>query len=164
MDNYAIISIISFIVALAAGLAMVILYKKRIMEADVIHGASELLNNLPFETGSGVFATIAGYAKIAVQTVEQLVKTGQISRDDQSRRDAAMTIIENAAKVDEVPFGAAEQEAASACIEAEVQQLPRNQGKKPPADTDVVGGEQGTIDALFGEDEGTTESGGPVEA
>lgn len=129
MEKDTIISIIAFMVALFVGIAMIILYKRRVIDEEIISGANQVLGNLP--AGTGVFGAIANYAKIAVHTVEQLVKTGQISKDSTTRKDAAMAIVENAAMVDEVPFGAAEQEAASACIEAEVQLLPRNQ--KPPA-------------------------------
>ena len=71
------------------------------------------------------------YAKIAVRAVEQLVKNGTIQRDDKARKDAAMNMVEAAAKTDGLPFGAAEQEVADMCIEAEVQELPRNQQKPP---------------------------------
>ena len=64
-------------------------------------------------------------------TVEQLVKTGVINRDDESRKMKAMSIVETAAKVDQLDFGSDEEEIASACIEAEVSQLPRNK-KDPP--------------------------------
>jgi len=129
MEKEMIISIIAFVVALVVGIAMIILYKRRVIDEEIISGANQVLGNLP--AGTGVFGAIANYANIAVHPVEQLVKTGQISKDSTTRKDAAMAIVENAAMVDEVPFGAAEQEAASACIEAEVQLLPRNQ--KPPA-------------------------------
>ena len=87
----------------------------------------ETVKDMPVTMGSGLFGKIYEYSRAAVLTVEQLVKTGQIAKEDQARKDKAMEIVEQAAKVDEVPFGAAESEMASLCIEAAVQQLPRNQ-------------------------------------
>lgn len=124
--NSNVIGIIAFIVAIVVGIAMIILYKRRVIDADVISGANSILQGLPITEGSGAFGLIAGYAKIAVQTVEQLVSTGAIERDDATRKEAALNIVENAAKVDNIPYGKPEQAAASACIEAEVWALPRN--------------------------------------
>lgn len=121
---------VALVVALIVSIAMIIMYQRKIIRADTISGVSEIFQSLPVTMGSGLFGKIWEYSKTAVLTVEQLVKTGQIQPDDQSRKNAAMQMVEQAAKVDEVPFGAAENEVASACIEAAVQQLPRNQ--KPP--------------------------------
>lgn len=123
-------SIIAVCVALMVALTMVILYKKRVIDADVIAGVNQAFQDLPVVEGNGVFGKIAEYSKVAVAAVEQMVKTGKIDRNDDARKEAAMQIVANAAKVDDVPFGVAEQDAASTCIEAEVQLLPRNQ--KPP--------------------------------
>ena len=128
MNDY--MSIIAIAVALAVFVALVILYKKRVIDADMISGVNEIMQELPVVEGSGVFAAIHNYAKIAVKTVDQLVKTGAIDRDDEARKNAAMDIVANAARVDGVPYGQAEMDVASACIEAEVYDLPRNQ--KPP--------------------------------
>lgn len=124
------VSIIAFVLALVIAIILIVLFKKRYISADVIDGAGDIMEAIPVPEGMGVFALIANYAKTAVLAVEQLVKNGVIEPDDKARKDAAMEIIENAAKVDDIEYGEAEQAAASACIEAEVQMLPRNQ--KPP--------------------------------
>lgn len=123
-------SIIAFVAALAVGICLIVLYKRRILSPDMIDGVGTLVNNLPAPEGSGAFALILSYAKTAVLTVEQLVKTGAISPDSATRKDTAMNIISSAAKVDGIPYGAEETDIASACVEAEVQKLPRNQKTK----------------------------------
>ena len=118
------------LLVVAALLVLIIaMYKRSLIGEDVIHGVGEVLEGIPIEAGS-LFGKIVEYSKIAVLTVEQLVKTGKIPQDDESRKTEAMRIVANAAAIDGVDFGKPEAEAASACIEAEVQLLPRNQ--KPP--------------------------------
>lgn len=122
--------LIAVVVAMAVLISLVFLYKKRVIDADVIHGINDVFQTLPVTEGKGLVGMIREYSRIAVQAVEQLVDTGKISRDDEARKDKAMEIVAQAARIDDVPFGAAEQDMASNCIEAEVSQLPRNQ--KPP--------------------------------
>ena len=74
-----------------------------------------------------MFSQILEYSKTAVLTVQQLVKTGIINKDNEARKKAAMDIVEAAAKVDGLEYTEAEREVASACIEAEVAQLPKEQ-------------------------------------
>ena len=122
--------LIAVVIAMGLVISLVILYKKRVIDADVIHGINSVFQTLPVTEGKGLVGMIREYSRIAVQAVEQLVDSGKISRDDAVRKDKAMEIVAQAARIDEVPFGAAEQDLASNCIEAEVNQLPRNQ--KPP--------------------------------
>lgn len=124
MDTWTIIAICA---ALVIGIALFVLYKKGILDGETIHGTSAIMQGLPIEAGGSLFGLILEYSRTAVLTVEQLVKTGAINRDDKTRKETAMQIVQNAADVDGVPFGAAEIEAASNCIEAEVRKLPRNQ-------------------------------------
>lgn len=119
--------IVSVLIALVIGLLLIILFKKKVISGDMIEGTAELLQALPVTEGSGLFELILKYARTAVLTVEQLVKTGKIEPDDVARKDKAMEIIEAAAAVDEVPFNDQERQVADACIEACVQELPRNQ-------------------------------------
>lgn len=125
------VSIIAFCLALIVAIILIVLFKKRIIDAGDIAGTAEIMEGIPLPEGGGAFNLIVSYAKIAVRAVEQLVKNGTIQRDDKARKDAAMNMVEAAAKTDGLPFGAAEQEVADMCIEAEVQELPRNQQKPP---------------------------------
>ena len=126
MDNNT-MTIIALAVAVLLGFALLVLYMKKVIRKDTLEQIVETVKDMPVTMGSGLFGKIYEYSRAAVLTVEQLVKTGQITKEDQARKDKAMEIVEQAAKVDEVPFGAAESEMASMCIEAAVQQLPRNQ-------------------------------------
>ena len=126
MDNNT-MTIIALAVAVLVGFALLLLYMKKVIRKDTLEQIVETVKDMPVTMGSGLFGKIYEYSRVAVLTVEQLVDNGQIKKDDEVRKDAAMHIVEQAAKVDEVPFGAAESEIASLCIEAAVQQLPRNQ-------------------------------------
>ena len=125
------ITIIAYVIAIVVAVVLIVLFKKRIIDADVIDGTTQVLEGLPVaEMNGGAFATIRSYAEIAVKAVDQLVKLGVIQREDKARKDKAMEIIENAARVDGLPYGAEEMAIADICVEAEVYDLPRNQ--KPP--------------------------------
>ena len=126
MDNNT-MTIIALAVAVLLGFALLVLYMKKVIRKDTLEQIVETVKDMPVTMGSGLFGKIYEYSRVAVLTVEQLVDIGKIEREDQARKDKAMEIVEQAAKVDEVPFGAAESEMASLCIEAAVQQLPRNQ-------------------------------------
>ena len=126
MDNNT-MTIIALVVAVLLGFVLLVLYMKKVIRKDTLEQIVETVKDMPVTMGSGLFGKIYEYSRAAVLTVEQLVKTGQIKKDNEVRKDAAMHIVEQAAKVDDVPFGAAESEIASLCIEAAVQQLPRNQ-------------------------------------
>lgn len=124
------VSIIALVVALIVAGVLIFLISRKSITVEAIEGAGKILDGIPVVEGSP-FAKIKEYAQIAVKTVEQLVKTGVIPRNDKARKDAAMNIVERAAKIDGLPYGAAEIEVASDCVEAEVQTLPRNQQKPP---------------------------------
>lgn len=123
---------IAFVVALVLAVALILLYKRKIVDGELIEGASAVISGLPAPEGKGLFSLILQYASTAVQTVEQLVKSGQIAPDDVSRKNKAMEVVANAARVDEIPYGVKEATLASDCIEAEVLKLPRNQKTEPP--------------------------------
>ena len=126
MDNNT-MTIIALAVAVLVGFALLVLYMKKVIRKDTLEQIVETVKDMPVTMGSGLFGKIYEYSRAAVLAVEQLVKTGEIEKEDEARKAEAMKIVEKAAKVDDVPFGAAESEMASACIEAAVQQLPRNQ-------------------------------------
>ena len=121
------ITLVALAVAAVIGFTLVILVVKKVIRKETVEGIADVIREMPVTMGSGLFGKIYEYSRAAVLAVEQLVNIGQIAKEDQVRKDKAMEIVELAAKVDEVPFGAAESEMASLCIEAAVQQLPRNQ-------------------------------------
>lgn len=120
-------TLIALAVAVVIGFTLVVLIMKKVIRKETMEEIAETVAGLPVTMGSGLFGKIYEYSRAAVLAVEQLVKKGEIVKDDAVRKNKAMEIVEQAAKVDEVPFGAAESEMASLCIEASVQQLPTNQ-------------------------------------
>lgn len=121
------ITLVALAVAAVIGFALLILIVKKVIRKETLESIADVIRDMPVTMGSGLFGKIYEYSRAAVLTVEQLVKTGKVDPDDDTRKNEAMRIVEKAARVDDVPFGAAESEMASACIEAAVQQLPRNQ-------------------------------------
>lgn len=119
--------LIALAVAVLVGFSLLLLYMKKVIKKDTLEQIVETIQAMPVTMGSGLFGKIYEYSRAAVLAVEQLVDVGKVQPDDQSRKDAAMHIVEAAAKVDEVPFGAPEGEMADICIEANVKQLSRNQ-------------------------------------
>lgn len=122
------ISIIALCVALIVAGVLIFLFRKHLIDEKAIEGVGQVLDGIPITEGP--FAVIKEYAKIAVHAVEQLVSKGEIQRDDKVRKDAAMEIVETAAKVDGLTYGAEEKKIADYCVEAEVGDLPRNQNKE----------------------------------
>ena len=123
-------TLVALAVAVLIGFAMLILYVRKAIKKETVEGIADVIRDLPVTMGSGLFGKIYEYSRTAVLTVEQLVKNGQVQPDDASRKDAALNMVEAAAKVDDVPFGAAESEVADMCIEAAVHELPRNKAKE----------------------------------
>lgn len=124
------VELIAILLAIVLGIALIILFLNKKLTPEALSGAAEVIQSLPIGENNSLFGLFLKYAGVAVLTVEQWVKTGKIEKTDQARKDTAMELVRQAAAVDDVPFGAAEQEVASACIEAKVQELPRNQIKE----------------------------------
>ena len=120
-------TLVALAVAAVIGFTLLILIVKKVIRKETVEGIADVIREMPVTMGSGLFGKIYEYSRAAVLAVEQLVKTGEIEKEDEARKAEAMKIVKKAAKVDDVPFGAAESEMASLCIEAAVQQLPRNQ-------------------------------------
>ena len=120
-------TLVALAVAAVIGFTLLILIVKKVIRKETVEGIADVIRDMPVTMGSGLFGKIYEYSRAAVLAVEQLVKTGEIEKEDETRKSEAMKIVKKAAEVDDVPFGAAESEMASACIEAAVQQLPRNQ-------------------------------------
>ena len=121
---------IAIVLGVLLVIALLLLYKKRMIDGEVLSGTAEMIQQIPIPEGNSIFSLILKYCATAVLTVEQMVKVGKVNKDDTSRKQAAMDIVKTAAKVDNIPFGEEEEKIADAGIEAEVNQLPRNQ---PPS-------------------------------
>ena len=122
-------TMIALAVAVIIAFLIMILIQKKIIKKETFEGITEVIQDMPVTMGSGLVGKIYEYSRAAVLAVEQLVKKGELEPDDEIRKNKAMLIVADAARVDDVPFGIDEQKLASDYIEANVHELPRNQAK-----------------------------------
>ena len=122
-------TMIALAVAVIIAFLIMILIQKKIIKKETFEGITEVIKDMPVTMGSGLVGKIYEYSRAAVLAVEQLVKKGELEPDDEIRKNKAMLIVADAARVDDVPFGIDEQKLASDYIEANVHELPRNQQK-----------------------------------
>lgn len=127
--NTSDMTMIALAVAVIIAFLIMILIQKKIIKKETFEGITEVIKDMPVTMGSGLVGKIYEYSRAAVLAVEQLVKKGEIEPDDEIRKNKAMLIVADAARVDDVPFGIDEQKLASDYIEANVHELPRNQAK-----------------------------------
>ena len=127
--NTSDMTMIALAVAVIIAFLIMILIQKKIIKKETFEGITEVIKDMPVTMGSGLVGKIYEYSRAAVLAVEQLVKKGEIDPDDEIRKNKAMLIVADAARVDDVPFGIDEQKLASDYIEANVHELPRNQAK-----------------------------------
>ncbi len=120
-------TMIALAVAVIIAFLIMILIQKKIIKKETFEEITEVIKDMPVTMGSGLVGKIYEYSRAAVLAVEQLVKKGEIEPDDEIRKNKAMLIVADAARVDDVPFGIDEQRLASDYIEANVHELPRNQ-------------------------------------
>ncbi len=117
---------------LFAGLLIVALRRKVISQSDItnlsglIDAAYDFLKGLNVD--SATVAQFAEYARSAVRAVEQLVKTGQIEKDNKVRVDAASEMVEQLAIADGIGEGvvADNEKIIRLLIEAEVNEMQKN--------------------------------------
>ena len=121
-------NILYLIFCVLLGVALVLLIKYRKIDKETLSGVASVLEALPNTEGSSVFDLIYKYSKMAVLAVEQLVKSGKIGKTAEERKSAALDMVKSAAEVDGIEYGKEEGMLASACVEAEVHKLPRNNG------------------------------------
>jgi len=129
-------TMIALAVAVIIAFLIMILIQKKIIKKETFEGITEVIKDMPVTMGSGLVGKIYEYSRAAVLAVEQLVKKGELEPDDEIRKNKAMLIVADAARVDDVPFGIDEQKLASDYIEANVHELPRNQAKVIAAQDD----------------------------
>lgn len=121
-------TIAAVVLAALAAACVVYLYKNKVIKAETLEHAADLLDSITIE-GTGFIALLADYARIAVRAVEQLAKTGVIERDNKKKKQAAMDYVERLAKADEVELDENMMRTVDMLIEAAVNELPRNQNK-----------------------------------
>lgn len=101
------VGIVALVVALVVAGILIYLFKKGKMQtgdisaiAGVIDKVSDVLEN--FGQGDSVVGLLAEYAAKAVRVVEQLVKNGELEKDNELRKNEAKAIVEQLAVADGV--------------------------------------------------------------
>jgi polyhydroxyalkanoate synthesis regulator phasin len=101
------VGIVALVVALAVAGILIYLFKKGKMQtgdisaiAGVIDKVGDVLEN--FGKGDSVVGLLAEYAAKAVRVVEQLVKNGELEKDNELRKNEAKAIVEQLAAADGV--------------------------------------------------------------
>ncbi len=105
--NTNLVGIVALIVALGIAGVLTYLYKKGKMKttdlsniANLIDKVSDMLEGLG--KGDSVVNLFADYAAKAVRIVEQLVKNGELEKDNELRKNEAKAIVEQLATADGV--------------------------------------------------------------
>lgn len=101
------IGIAALVVALFVAGVLIYLYKQGKIGAGSITGMAELIEKVTdvlkdLGQNETVVGVLAGYAAKAVRVVEQMVKNGQLEKDDALRKDRAKMIVEELALADGV--------------------------------------------------------------
>lgn len=103
------VGIVALLVALVVAGVLIYLWKKGKMQtgdisaiAGVIDKVGDVLEN--FGKGDSVVATFAEYAAKAVRVVEQLVKNGELEKDNELRKNEAKEIVEQLAIADGLDY------------------------------------------------------------
>ena len=117
-------------IAVACVLAGLLLYGvyRGWLNTKMLEGIRVIVSTFPRKEGSMV-ADIMRYAEIAVREVEQLVKTGQMEKDNEIRQNAAVEYVKDMLAVDYKPDAMefVDDETIAAIVDAAVHELPRNQ-------------------------------------
>ena len=103
MENW--VGIASLVVSLGIAGVMIYMYKKEKMsESDIsnIAGLIDQVTNVLNGLGESLVAVFAEYAAKAVRIVEQMVKNGQLEKDNEVRKCEARAIVEQLAIADGV--------------------------------------------------------------
>ena len=101
--------IAALIVALAAAGAMIYLFKTGKLQASALTGIAGLMEQLGHvleDTGNSgsIVKLFADYAAKAVRVVEQLVKNGELEKDNALRKQEAMSLVETMAVADGMSY------------------------------------------------------------
>lgn len=101
------VGIVALVVALVVAGILIYLFKKGKMQtgdisaiAGAIDKVGDVLEN--FGQGDSVVGLLAEYAAKAVHVVEQLVKNGELEKDNELRKNEAKAIVEQLAAADGV--------------------------------------------------------------
>lgn len=111
-------SIASIVFAIVLIVAIIILYRKNIINEEYLDCLTNYLDQI--DDGDGLVAVLAKYAEYAVRAVEQMVKAGVIPKENEPRKNKAIEIVEECANADGIMIDDNDIELVGNLIEAEV--------------------------------------------
>lgn len=120
--------LIACIVALIIGVVTYLLISRGAIRKETISAVADILESLS-GSGGDIFSKIMAYSEMAVLAVEQMVKKGELEKNDDIRKAQAMTIVQTAAHNDGIEMDGGDIYEADMCIEACVQRMKREQAK-----------------------------------
>lgn len=124
------IAIIALVISALVAAALVYLYKRGILSEPAITAVGSLIDGIDFD--NSFLATLAYYCGLAVKAVDQLVKSGQIPKDDEARKNKALDYVQNYAAVDGYELTDEDREAIGSLIEAKVYEQNAETKQHPP--------------------------------
>lgn len=113
--------ILGCVVAVALGIALIILYRKDRINADYIATLADYLDTI--DDGEGIVPLLASYARRAVLAVEQMVKAGVLEKTNEGRKNMATQIVTELAAADGYELKEADKTALDSLIESEVYEM-----------------------------------------
>lgn len=123
MENTTILfSILGLVAFAVVAVLLIVLWKKGLLTADALNALGDLVDGVILP-GDGPVGTLAYYARLAVRAVEQLVKSGQLEKDDEIRREKALELVEEYAAASGPALTDKEISTVRSLIEAEVYEL-----------------------------------------
>lgn len=123
------IAIVALAISALVAAALVYLYRRGILSEPAISAFGSLIDGIDFD--NSFLVTLAYYCSLAVKAVDQLVKSGQIPKDDEARKTKAIDYVQNYAAVDGYELNSAEMQAVETLIEAKVYEQ-RMEEQHPP--------------------------------
>lgn len=126
MTNYMLI--INAICTCVLAVILIVAFTKGWITTGTIEGIATIIDSFT-DSGNGIIDDLTKYAALAVRTVEQMVKTGAIKKENETRQKAAVDIVKSMVSVDYDVYVANEinDSTIAAIVDAEVSKLPRNQ-------------------------------------
>ena len=115
-------SILGLVAFAMVAVLLIILWKKGLLTADALNALGDLVDGVILPE-DGPIGTLAYYARLAVRAVEQLVKSGQLEKDDETRREKALELVEEYAAASGPALTDKEISTVRSLIEAEVYEL-----------------------------------------
>lgn len=123
MENTTILfSILGLVAFAVVAVLLIVLWKKGLLTADALNALRDLADGVILPE-DGPIGTLAYYARLAVRAVEQLVKSGQLEKDDETRREKALELVEEYAAASGPALNDKEISTVRSLIEAEVYEL-----------------------------------------